>query len=194
LMLTADPLPNNNAGTREYFEAAALLHIHDLYRTAVAMLHDWSQAQDVVQETYLRAWKAFSSFTPDTNCRAWLFTILFRVISHHRRKWVNRVQFYDAETLETTLVYKAPIREELTDADILSALRKLPKRFAEVVLLADVHEFTYKEIGETLGIPIGTVMSRLSRGRSVLRSHLAPAQNPSRLGVTSRPQHLPATT
>jgi RNA polymerase sigma-70 factor, ECF subfamily len=173
-MLNMDLVTNQNEVGLERFEAVALLHMQELYRTAVAMLRDRNQAEDIVQETYLRAWKAFSSFTPGTNCRAWLFKILFREISHHRRNWFNRFQFCGPEALDG-LIYKAPQSEDLTDEEILSALKKLPARFAEVVLLADVHEFTYREIEETLNIPIGTVMSRLSRGRSLLRSYLAGA-------------------
>lgn len=157
------------------FEAAALPHMRDLYRAASAMLRDPVQAQDMVQETYLSAWKAFSRFQPGTNCRAWLFKILFHAISHHRRKWTNRFQFVESETLESTLVYSAPIPEDLTDEDLLAALAKLPQHSAEVVLLADVHDFSYKEIEETLNIPLGTVMSRLSRGRSQLRACLVSA-------------------
>jgi RNA polymerase sigma-70 factor (ECF subfamily) len=175
-MLNVNPVPNDNEVGMDRFEAVALTHMQELYRTAAAMLRDRTQAQDIVQETYLRAWKAFSSFTPGTNCRAWLFKILFREISHHRRNWFNRFQFCGPEALEL-LVYKAPQSEHLTDEKILSALQKLPARFAEVVLLADVHDFTYKQIEETLNIPIGTVMSRLSRGRSLLRSHLAGAHS-----------------
>src|SRR5262245_38146961 len=175
-MLNVDPGTNDNAAVMKRFEAVALLHMQELYRTAAAMLRDRNQAQDVVQETYLRAWKAFSRFTPGTNCRAWLFKILFREISQHRRRWFNRSQFCGPEALEL-LVYKEPQSEDLTDEEILSALQKLPARFAEVVLLADVHDFSYKEIQETLNIPIGTVMSRLSRGRSLMRSYLVRAQS-----------------
>jgi RNA polymerase sigma-70 factor, ECF subfamily len=160
------------------FEDVALPHMKALYRTASAMLRDQALAQDMVQETYLLAWKAFDRFEPGTNCRAWLFKILFHAISHHRRKWVNRFQFVESEILESALVYNAPIPDNLTDEDVLQAVGKLPAHFAEVVLLADVHEFTYKEIEDTLEIPIGTVMSRLSRGRSQLRAHLTPAPNP----------------
>jgi RNA polymerase sigma-70 factor (ECF subfamily) len=174
-MLNVNPVESHNEVGLERFEAVALLHMHELYRTAAAMLRDRVQAQDIVQETYLRAWKAFSSFTPGTNCRAWLFKILFREISHHRRRWFNRSQFCGPEALES-LVYKEPQSEDLTDEEILSAVQKLPARFAEVVLLADIHDFTYKEIQETLNIPIGTVMSRLSRGRSLMRSYLVRAQ------------------
>src|SRR5687767_6064149 len=86
------------------FEEVALPHMKALFRTAAAMLRDQAMAQDMVQETYLLAWKAFSRFEPGTNCRAWLFKILFHAISHHRRKWVNRFQFVESETLESMLV------------------------------------------------------------------------------------------
>jgi len=187
-MLNVDPVTNDNEVGVERFEAVALLHMQELYRTAAAMLRDRNQAHDVVQETYLRAWKAFSSFTPGTNCRAWLFKILFREISHHRRNWFNRFQFCGPEALEL-LVYKAPLSEDLTDEEILSALKKLPARYVEVVLLSDVHDFTYKEIADTLNIPIGTVMSRLSRGRSLMRSYLArvKSERAGPVGVDVRP-------
>jgi RNA polymerase sigma-70 factor, ECF subfamily len=178
-MLNLNLVPSKNEAGVERFEAVALLHMHELYRTAAAMLRDRIQAQDIVQETYLRAWKAFSSFTPGTNCRAWLFKIMVHEISHHRRRWFNRSQFCGPEALEL-LVCKAPQSQDLTDEEMLSALQKLPARYAEVVLLADVHDSTYKEIQETLNIPIGTVMSRLSRGRSLMRSHLARAQSERR--------------
>lgn len=121
----------------------------------------------------MEAWKSFHRFTAGTNCRAWLFKILFHVISHHRRKWFARFVFQEPSTLESTLVSRPSVPEHLTDQEILRAFRKIPQQFAEVVLLADVQEFSYQEIHETLGIPIGTVMSRLSRGRQLLRSHLA---------------------
>jgi RNA polymerase sigma-70 factor, ECF subfamily len=167
------------------FEAVALPHMKDLYRTAVAMLRDVGHAQDMVQETYLSAWKCFDRFTPGTNCRAWLFKILFHSISHHRRKWTNRFQFVESETFESTLVHTEPIAANLTDEDILGALAKMPAHYAEVVLLADVQEFTYKEIEETLSIPIGTVMSRLNRGRSQLRTLLTPVAKPRGSSTTA---------
>ena len=159
------------------FESAALPHMNDLYRTAAAMLRDAGHAQDMVQETYLSAWKAFDRFEPGTNCRAWLFKILFHAISHHRRKWTNRAELAEPESFESTLVHQEPIPAELTDEDILNALAKLPEHYAEVVLLADVHELSYKEIEETLGIPIGTVMSRISRGRRMLFERLHPLRD-----------------
>jgi RNA polymerase sigma-70 factor (ECF subfamily) len=155
------------------FETEALPHMDVLFRAAAAILHSRSEAEDAIQETYLQALKSFHRFAPGTNCRAWLFRILFHVISHHRRKWFGRFIFTEREELEQTVVYVEPVAEQLTDAELIGAFRKLPQQFAEVVMLADVQEFSYKEIQETLGIPIGTVMSRLNRGRRLLRVHLA---------------------
>jgi RNA polymerase sigma-70 factor (ECF subfamily) len=158
----------------ESFETLALPHMNTLFRAAVAILGSRTEAEDVVQESYLQAWKSFHRFTPGTNCRAWLFRILFHVVCHHRRKWFKRFPFSDdLQIVEETVAYEPPVPENLTDEVVLSAFRKLPQHYAEVVMLADVHEFTYKEIQETLAIPVGTVMSRLSRGRQLLRGHLA---------------------
>jgi RNA polymerase sigma-70 factor (ECF subfamily) len=121
---------------------------------------------------YLQALKSFQRFAPGTNCRAWLFRILFHVISHQRRKWFGRFVCAEREELEQSAIYVEPVAEQLTDDELIQAFRKLPQQFAEVVMLADVQEFSYKEIQETLGIPIGTVMSRLSRGRQLLRAQL----------------------
>ena len=155
------------------FDAEALPHMDALFRAAASILHSRSEAEDAVQETYLQALNSFHRFTPGTNCRAWLFRILFHVISHQRRKWFGRIIFSEREELEQTAVYMEPVAEQLTDDELIQAFRKLPQQFAEVVMLADVQEFSYKEIQETLGIPVGTVMSRLSRGRQLLRVHLA---------------------
>jgi RNA polymerase sigma-70 factor (ECF subfamily) len=155
------------------FETEALPHLNDLYRAAAAITRSRTEAEDAVQEAYLQALRSYHRFAPGTNCRAWLFRILFHVISHQRRKWFGRFVHSDREVLEQSAVYVAPVPEELTDDDMIAAFRKLPPRFAEVVMLCDVQEFSYKEIQEALGIPIGTVMSRLSRGRQLLRSELA---------------------
>jgi RNA polymerase sigma-70 factor (ECF subfamily) len=162
------------------FETQALRHMQDLFRTAASILGNRTDAEDAVQEAYLQAWKSFQRFTPGTNCRAWLFGILFHVISHQRRKWTSRFVLREPKTFEDTMPYTSPVPENLTDQELLSVLRNLPQQFAEVVMLADVHEFSYKEIQQSLGIPIGTVMSRLSRGRQLLRAqlaHLAPARD-----------------
>lgn len=166
----------SGAATRtERFEAEALSHLNDLYRTATRLLGSRAEAEDIVQETYLLAWKSFDRFEPGTDCRAWLFTIMFNVIRHYRRKWFDRRVTADADEapFENTLVYAPPVPEEISDEDVLSALDGVPPHFREVALLADVQEFSYKEVAQILNVPIGTIMSRLSRGRSLLRSALA---------------------
>jgi RNA polymerase sigma-70 factor, ECF subfamily len=154
------------------FEASALPHATDLFRTATSLLGNRTEAEDAVQETYLQAWKSFHRFTPGTNCRAWLYRVLFHVIAHQRRKWLNRFVATERTDIEQTATYSVPVPEHLTDEEILGAIRNIPQQYAEVVMLADVHEFSYKEIQETLEVPIGTVMSRLSRGRQLLRAKL----------------------
>lgn len=158
----------------EDFEAEALPHLNDLYRTALRVIGNTGEAEDLVQETYYQAWKSFHRFEPGTNCRAWLYKILFHVIHHHRRKSF-RLTFFndDDEPIENLLVYEAPTPEHLSDEEVLAALEKIPVPYREVILLADVEEFSYKEVAETLQIPLGTVMSRLNRGRKLLRGHLA---------------------
>ncbi|MEW5974590.1 MAG: sigma-70 family RNA polymerase sigma factor [Acidobacteriota bacterium] len=160
--------------TPEEFESAAMPHMGDLFRTALRVMGDRAVAEDLVQETYLQAWKSFHRFEPGTNCRAWLYKILFHVINHHRRKWFKFEWVKEGEALlEATLMYEPSVPEELTDEEILAAFQKVPERYREVVMLADVHELSYKEIAVALNIPMGTVMSRLNRGRAILRVELA---------------------
>ena len=156
------------------FELAAIPHLNDLYRSAVHLVRDRTEAQDLVQNVYLQAWKSFHRFEPGTNCRAWLFKILFNEIRHYRRRWFrNKTVGEGDQSFEETLAYEPPVPEQVRDEDILQALDEIQPEYREVVLLADVHEFAYKEIAETLNIPVGTVMSRLSRGRKHLRLRLA---------------------
>ena len=103
-----------------------------------------------------------------------MFKIMFHVIQHHRRKAYRLVTVKEEEEFVfDQLVYEPPVAQDLRDEDVLAALDRVPENFRSVILLADVQEFSYKEIAETLGIPIGTVMSRLNRGRQMLRTHLA---------------------
>jgi RNA polymerase sigma-70 factor (ECF subfamily) len=156
------------------FEQAAMPHLNDLFRTAQRVIGNRSEAEDLVQEAYLQAWKSFHRFEPGTNCRAWLFKILFHVIHHHRRKWYNsKLARESEEILEQTIAYEPPVPQYLSDEDVLMAFEKIPEQYREVVLLADVQELSYKEVAEALDIPMGTVMSRLSRGRKLLREELS---------------------
>ena len=156
------------------FETVALPHLNELYRTAARLLGDGAKAEDVVQETYLQAWKSFARFEPGTNCRAWLFKILVNTIHHHRRNWFNLRRAKESEEiLELTAVCAPPVPERIAQREILHALERLPADYRAAVLLADVEEFSYKEIAGILDVPIGTVMSRLSRGRKLLREQLS---------------------
>ena len=168
----------------EDFESAALPHLNDLYRTAVKLLGDNTRADDVIQDVYLKAWKSFHRFEPGTNCRAWLFKIMFNCIHDHRRRWMNtRMVDEPDEVIEQTLAAAPPVPERLEDGQILAALDNLPLTYREVVILADVEEMAYKEIAEILKIPMGTVMSRLSRGRGLLRATLAGVANSYGIGL-----------
>jgi RNA polymerase sigma-70 factor (ECF subfamily) len=158
----------------ERFEAEAMPHLNDLFRTALRMTGERGHAEDVLQEVYLQAWRSFERFEPGTNCRAWLYKILFHCVSHQRRKWFRFPSLKENEEfLEANLVQPATVAQEITDGEVLAALDKLPSEFRSVVLLVDVEEFAYKEVADILSVPIGTVMSRLSRGRGLLRKHLA---------------------
>jgi RNA polymerase sigma-70 factor (ECF subfamily) len=158
----------------EEFEAAALPFLHDIHRTAARLLGTGAGADDVVQDVYLQAWKSFGQFQPGTNCRAWLFKILFNTLHHYRRKWLHvRMVKEPDEVLDQTAGAGPPIPEHITDEEMLAALGEVPHDYRAVVLLIDVEEFSYKDAAGILGVPIGTVMSRLSRGRRVLRERLA---------------------
>ncbi|MFN2454484.1 MAG: sigma-70 family RNA polymerase sigma factor [Pyrinomonadaceae bacterium] len=157
----------------EDFEAAALPYVNDLLRVAVRLTGSRAEAEDLVQEVYLQAWKSFHRFELGTNCRAWLFKILLNKANRQRRKWFQFRAISESEKVIEELIYAPPIGESLDDEEVLSALQKIPQQYREAVLLADVEEFSYKEICFILKIPIGTVMSRLSRGRKLLRAELA---------------------
>lgn len=166
-----------NEITPELFEAEAMLYINDLYRTAVRLTMNQTEAEDLVQETFMQAWKSFGQYEPGTNCRAWLYKILFNKYDHYRRKKYTRAKYIQEadELVFANATYSAPVPEHLTDTEVIRALNRLPEHYRSVVLLADVHEFDYKEVAAILEIPIGTVMSRLSRARTQLRKSLAGA-------------------
>lgn len=158
---------------RAEFESSALPHLDDLYRTASAMVSNRTAAEDLVQETYLEAWKSFHRFQAGTNCRAWLFKILIHRVHHYRRKWYQWFSKTQSdELIVDNLKYETPIPDDVKDEDLVNALQRIPEMFRVIVMLADVQEFAYKEIAVMLDIPVGTVMSRLSRGRKHLREEL----------------------
>jgi len=158
----------------EDFEAEAVPHLGEIYRTARRMVGSAMEAEDVVQDVFLQAWRSFDRFHLGTNCRAWLYTILFNKLRHHSRaQHRSRVVAGADSFLEEVVAYEPPVPETIVDEDILHALDRVPEVYREAVLMADVQEFAYREIADILGIPIGTVMSRVNRGRKLLRIELA---------------------
>ena len=167
-------------------------HLADLYRTASLLLRDRHEAEDLIQDTYLEAWKSFHRFEMGTNCRAWLFKIMFHRLHHVRRRLVktSRVVTIDDPDGQVELAAEPVVPQEIRDEDVLNALAKVAVEFRDIVLLADVEESSYKEIAETLRIPLGTVMSRLSRGRKLLRQELAEVARS--YGIDPRPKQAGA--
>lgn len=154
---------------RKRFDSLALPHLTAVYRFA-QQLAGPQQADDLVQETFLRAWAHFDQFDPGTNCRAWLFRILHNVWVSQWRKTRLELPVADVEDLRTEPYYDWEddlVHEEISE-DLQWALSQLPDAFRWAVLLADVEELTYQEIAATMDCPIGTVMSRINRGRRML--------------------------
>ncbi len=167
---------------RTEFEEVALVHLSAIYRIALRLTQNRAEAEDLTQETCLRAFRGFHHFNPGTNCRAWLFAILRNAFRDRLRR--RRRELLDAESEEcdgeshsATWVTPAGHPEQeffltVFDGDVDRALKALPLPFREVVMLSDLEDLSYKEIAEVVGCPIGTVMSRLSRGRALLREAL----------------------
>lgn len=160
----------------EAFEREMLPHAPALLRTALRMTAgDPAAAEDAVQETLLRAWKAFAQFEAGTNARAWLFRILLNFLSKQRQRAAARpglVSLDEHEESRGQPVAAPPEPARFADSDVFAALHALPEEHRAVLLLAVVEGFTCKEVAATLELPIGTVMSRLSRARVGLRNAL----------------------
>lgn len=167
------------------FESAAMPYLDALYNTAYRMARNAEDAEDLVQETYLKAYRSFDQFTPGTNLKAWLFKILKNTFINEYRKRQSKPAPSDFSEIEGT--FESQVRgdpsaqiknpeEEILDASfdegVQDALDRLPPDYRMAVLLADLEGFSYKEIAEILEIPVGTVMSRLYRGRKLLEEAL----------------------
>lgn len=153
----------------ERFESEALPHMRSLYGTAFRMTRSQADAEDLVQETFLRALRSFDRFQAGTNIRAWLFTILHRTRVDALRKLGRTPQTVEMEG-EGPAAPPAP--ESLSASGLEQALQGLPEGLRSAVVLRDVEGFSYREIADILEVPLGTVMSRLHRGRAALRQAL----------------------
>jgi RNA polymerase sigma-70 factor (ECF subfamily) len=155
---------------REEFDAAALPHVAALLRTATRLCGARDRAEDLVQDTYLQAWRSFGRFEPGTNCRAWLYKILMFSLSRARRDQSRRPLATDLDSAtESALQFDPQTPDTLTATSVRAAFDGLPEPFRIAVLLVDVEELTYREAADALDVPIGTVMSRLNRGRRLMR-------------------------
>ncbi len=166
------------------FQALAFEHVDSLYNTALRMTKNALDAEDLLQDVYLRAFRFFHRFEKGTNFKAWIFKILTNTYINQYRKKINKPYHVDLEKIkynydikEATAQTSAQESERLDyetlfDDEIKNALQQIPDEFRVVVLLADVESFSYKEVAKIIGCPIGTVMSRLSRGRKQLQNYL----------------------
>jgi RNA polymerase sigma-70 factor (ECF subfamily) len=187
---TATPARPQPAAARDAFEREALASLDSLYRTARRLTRSAADAEDLVQETYLKAFRAANQFEPGTNLRAWLFTILHNSARNRARDHARDTVTADSDAVDRaaemphrgagaeqpetpeTLLLRDTLAPELQ-----AAIEELPDQFRQAVWLRDVEEFSYAEIAGMLSIPVGTVMSRISRGRQMLfqrLNHLRP--------------------
>ena len=169
------------------FEDLALPLFDQLYNFAHWLTQDTAEAEDLVQETYAKALRGFSSFRPGTNFRAWMYRIL-RNSFLSSRTGLKTAVVYDEEDPETASAANSSTPESLLIENanremVQQALEDLPTHFREILLLCEVEEMSYQEIAETLAIPAGTVMSRLSRARKALRSLLQQRLSGGRHGM-----------
>ena len=167
------------------FESEALPYQADLFRMAKWFLRDRDKAEDLVQETFSQALTSFHRFEKGTNCRAWLIRIMYHTLGK-RRRVENRLRLVSdsEEQIAETVAFEVPTPQNITEQEVLQALDRLPREFQDVVILSDVEDMTYKEIAQALSIPTGTVMSRLHRGRRLLRTELATYANARGIGTT----------
>jgi RNA polymerase sigma-70 factor (ECF subfamily) len=170
-----DPAPGRSA-----FEAEVLPQLDSLYRLALRLTTDPSRAEDLVQDTVLKAFRSWQSFQPGTNIRSWLFTILRNTFINDYRRRQREPIAMDLDAVEPHAAFRAAQDEDpegtffsqIVDAKVLDAIDALPEDFREVLVLSDIENMSYAEIAEVLGVPVGTVKSRLFRARRQLQEVL----------------------
>ena len=177
-------LGNKRKGKKQRFANEAMPHMDTLFRGAFYLTKREAEAEDLVQETYLKAFKSFESFKPGTNCKAWLYRIMTNTFLNSKRK-SKRVDLfvdnnapgdYEAYVNDPSTLAKmdpeASFLGRTLSPKVKSALESLPPDFRAAVVLCDLQEFSYKEVADILGCPTGTVMSRIYRGRNLLKKKL----------------------
>ncbi len=172
---------------RAHFSDLAMEHMPALYTAALRMTRNPADAEDLVQETFLKAYRSFDKFEEGTNLRAWLYRILTNTFINSYRAAKRRPEKADVEDVEDLYLYRRlgdlrsgelgrsaeeEVLEHITDDEVKAAIESLPESFRIAVLLADVEGFSYKEIADITEVPIGTVMSRIHRGRRALQKAL----------------------
>ena len=176
--------------TRKEFEELTMPHVDSLYNMAVRMSMNKEDAEDLVQETYLKAYRFFNTFQKGTNVKAWLFKILRNTFINKYRKAISspsEVFYEDIELVNSyvsnnnepdtkesidTLKSKVESLDDILGDDIKNAIDSLPIEYREAIIYSDIEELTYKDIAEIINVPIGTVKSRINRARSLLRKNL----------------------
>ena len=173
---------------RAAFAELAMEHMPALYTAALRMTRNPSDAEDLVQDTFLKAYRAFDRFEEGTNLKAWLYKILTNTFINNYRAAKRRPEKADVEDIEDLYLFhrldslatagtgrsaEEELFDRITDDDVKQAIESLPEAFRIAVLLADVEGFSYKEIADITDVPIGTVMSRIHRGRRALQKALA---------------------
>jgi RNA polymerase sigma-70 factor (ECF subfamily) len=164
------------------FERAALPHLSHLYTAAFYLTKDEAEAEDLVQEAYLRAFRFFHQFEPGTNCRAWLLSILRNLFINRYRRKKREPEMVDWEKIDQT--YESMVEQgqkadksnperlffsQLMDEEVESGLKELAEEFRTAILLVDIEELSYEEAAKVMGCPVGTIRSRVSRGRRLLQ-------------------------
>ncbi|HWC09674.1 MAG TPA: sigma-70 family RNA polymerase sigma factor [Acidimicrobiales bacterium] len=172
---------------RAKFTEMTMEHMPSLYTAALRMTRSPADAEDLVQDTYLKAYRGFETFQEGTNLKAWLYRILTNTFINSYRAKKRRPEETDIDDVENLYLYRRlgglegatsgrsaeeEVLDRFTETDVKEALESLPEQFRLAVLLGDVEGFSYKEIAEILDVPIGTVMSRLHRGRRALQKRL----------------------
>lgn len=178
-MATQAPTPADSS-RRSAFEKEALVHLDALYRVGLRLTGNAADADDLVQETMLKAYRSWDQYQPGTNAKGWLLTILRNSFINEYRRRTRHPETVDVDTIEPFAVFQ-DIQEEdpqgaffdqIVDDEVLRAIDGLPEAFRETVVLSDVEGMSYQEIGKILGIPVGTVKSRLFRARQMLQGKL----------------------